>query len=182
MAEVVRLNSNYAIPSKADIEVAENMDYLWYGGQIELKKNVSNTWFLSTGFQFTRVQPQTFFIGFGGYKEIRFDYFKIRASANFAIKKWLHFGIGGNCNILDNFRYITNTGRPFKVNTDWQREYGITGIAGAHWRRFGLDFNYFHAFTQTNDEEADFNFYPIRSLSCVLYYEFDLSKKKKRRK
>ncbi len=185
VAEVVRLNSNYETPSNAEIEIHENMKHIWYGAQVDIKKSISKGFFLATSLQLTRVQPQVFVIGFagGGIDRILIDYYKIRVAANYKWKEWFHIGIGGNCNLLTNLRYsYRHIPGATDVLTDWQREYGITGIAGTHWRRFGLDFNYFHAFTQTNDEEADFNFYPIRSLSCVLYYEFDLSKKKKRRR
>lgn len=177
--EFVQLRSNSSVPSIREIEIIEKKMKPYYGLDLKIERPIGNKLFLSTNFQFTKLRPKAFINDISGYyNKLNIDYYKINFSGNYAWKKWIYLGIGGNCNLLTNLRYLRGQ-KSSQLITNLQREYGLTATTGVRWRRIGFNLNFYQGLSQTYDRIGDFNFFPIQSINGTFYYQFIFNSKTK---
>ena len=141
-----------------------------FGIKVDRQLSSKYSFSLTSTYTSKRVNANFFsIIPFSGYM---FNYFRNQLRIDCEVNSFLFFGIGGNVNVLSNFRYILHDEPDGNIG-HFLKEFGINGVAGIHFKNIELELYYIHNLT-THEEDDGLNLKPIQSFGATLGYKIQL--------
>ena len=105
------------------------------------------------------------------YREgFTFNYFRNQIGLNYKLNEYLFWGLGGNFNIITNFKDNKSNYQLISVLKD----FGVHGTIGATFQNIQLEIYYLHNLTSHEDKKSGINLAPIQSLGATLGYKIRL--------
>ena len=139
---------------------------------IKVNRQLSPKYSLSLTSTYTSKRVNANFFSIIPLSGYRFNYFRNQLNINCKINDFVFFEVGGNVNVLSDFRYILHD-EPYGDLGYLLKEFGINGVAGIHFKNIELELYYIHNLT-THEEDDGLNLKPIQSLGATLGYKIRL--------
>lgn len=130
--------------------------------------------FITATFGFTRKKVKASTTGFLPFEGFQLNYFQNSLRVNYSLSNHFYAGLGGNLNLLTNFRYILRgEARPEDEFISRYYDYGISFNAGAVYQKISWELYYFHSFTSMEDRSGLW-MKPIQSFGMKMGYRIEL--------
>jgi len=139
---------------------------------LKVESQLSPKYSIALTSTYTKKEVNASFFGFLQLTGYSFNYFRSQLNLNYKINDFVFIGLGGNANVMTNFRYILDD-EPYGDLGYLLKEFGINGVAGIHFKNIELELYYIHNLT-THEEDDGLNLKPIQSFGATFGYKIRL--------